>query len=878
MHNPTRPRNAASLPELLAPAGSPESFRAAVAAGANAIYLSGKRFGARKFAANFSDAEIEDAVRLAHTHGVRVYVTVNTLIHDRELPAVLDYLAWLYVTGVDAVLVQDTGLAALAREKVPGLTLHASTQMTIHNATGVRLAAEQGFSRVVLARELPLDAVNAIAEATQDTGVGLEVFIHGALCYSYSGQCLLSSLIGGRSSNRGMCAQPCRKPWVPVTGTMDEYGRPVKLSEVPVRDRYLLSPQDLCTYRHLPELVWSPVQSLKIEGRMKSPEYVAIVVSTYRRALDAIAAGNWKPSETAERDLLLAFNRGFTGGYLFGQRHERLMGREAPDNRGLPVGTVTRYDAGQKMAIIRATGTLIPEPGDGILVARPDYPEEVGFALNTTPVHKDGEIRLRVPRPVRSGATVFITSSRDLDARARQILAKPDPALLRPLPVDMHAAITPRGTLALTGTIERPDGTRVIVSGRPETPLVPAESRPLTREAIARQLEKSGGTPFAVRSLTLEYTGDHFIPVAEINRVRREFFAAATEDLTASYQPAAGVQAARQRGGSAGSRYPAPCSGQGSAAADLQLGIWTGTPAGVREAVEAGADTVYFEPDLYEPAASCGKETKIRSPLALVEEALAACKGRTVQLFWKFPQITPDRFLSAVLPDLPALIARGLAGCMVDHAGTALAVRAASGQGEIAGSAGLNIFNHAAAAEAGRLFSRVTLSPELSQDEIALLLQELRSRQGTPACSLVVQGISGTMITEDCLTKVCAPCAGMHAGNAEESRFTGIRDSDGAVFPVWPAGGCRTRIDHDRELSLIEYLPALRAAGIREAIIDARNRPAAYAGRMCRIYREAVTLANTGSSRTLPGSLKRELATLVSGSPTTGHSLRGLKE
>ena len=198
------------LPELLAPAGSPESLRAAIAAGSDAVYVSGKRFGARKYAANFTRDEITEGIRLAHARGVRIYVTVNTLIHDRELAGVADELVWLYAAGADAVLVQDPAVASLARGIVPRLPLHASTQMTIHNTDGVLWAAEQGFSRVVLARELPLAEIRTIAEKTRHTGIGFEVFIHGALCYSYSGQCLLSSVIGGRSGNRGMCAQPCR--------------------------------------------------------------------------------------------------------------------------------------------------------------------------------------------------------------------------------------------------------------------------------------------------------------------------------------------------------------------------------------------------------------------------------------------------------------------------------------------------------------------------------------------------------------------------------------------------------------------------------------------------------------------------------------------
>jgi putative protease len=455
---------ARSIPELLAPAGSPEAFRAAIAAGADAIYLSGKRFGARKYAANFSDAEITDAVRLAQTRGVRGYVTVNTLIHDRELPAALEYLIWLYAAGVDAVLVQDLGLAALATEIVPGLVLHASTQMTIHNAAGVRWAAEHGFSRVVLARELSLAEVSAIAEATRDTGIGLEVFAHGALCYGYSGQCLLSSFIGGRSGNRGMCAQPCRKPWTLVTGTTDEYGRLSRVRDAGISSRYLLSPKDLCTYRSLEELVTSPVVSLKIEGRMKSADYVAIVVSTYRTALDAIAAGTWEPSAAAEQDLLLAFNREFTRGYLLSDRHDRLMGRDAPDNRGLRIGTVTRSDRKSGEVIVRQESAYMPETGDGLLMVHPGGSGETGFSINTPPrTAKDG-LHIRTPGLVPPGSAVFVTASRELAARARQIVAKSGPGYQRVLPVDLQATISETGALSLNGSVERPDGVVVPVS------------------------------------------------------------------------------------------------------------------------------------------------------------------------------------------------------------------------------------------------------------------------------------------------------------------------------------------------------------------------------------------------------------------------------
>ncbi len=376
----------------------------------------------------------KEAVEFAHRRDVFVYVTINTLIHDRELNGVLEYLLWLYSIGIDAVLIQDIGVAGLARKIVPLLPLHASTQMTIHSADGVQWAAEQGFSRVVLARELTMEEITGIAHRTAKSAIGLEVFAHGALCYSYSGQCLLSSVIGGRSGNRGMCAQPCRKPYTMITADTDPYGRPSGIHEIPSNDHYPLSPKDLCTYENLPALVSSPIISLKIEGRMKSPEYVSIVVSSYRKALDAIAEWKCSYSPEALQDLRIAFNRGLTEGYLFGKHGADLMGRDAPDHRGICIGNVSRYDEKSKTVTVRTTHTKIPRPGDGLLFRHPKNPgHESGFSLNSIPVQKGGEISFKVPQPVEPGADVFITSSAEFEQRARQIIAHPPPGLRHPV-------------------------------------------------------------------------------------------------------------------------------------------------------------------------------------------------------------------------------------------------------------------------------------------------------------------------------------------------------------------------------------------------------------------------------------------------------------
>ena len=373
--------------------------------------------------------------------------------------------------------------------------------MTIHNSAGVLWAAEQGFSRVVLARELSLKDITRIADETAGSGIGLEVFAHGALCYCYSGQCLLSSVIGGRSGNRGMCAQPCRKPYSLVTGQPDKFGRPTSVQDLAISDRFLLSPKDLCTFENLRELVDSPVISLKIEGRMKSPEYVAMVVSKYRMELDAI--GNGEPGDTknALQDLYLAFNRGFTQGYLFGKRHTALMGRDASDNRGLYIGEVTRYDERLKSVFIKSTGSYTPAPGDGLLFVPPQNPsEEVGFALNTLPRKRDGEIIVNVPRPLAPGTRVSITHSSDHDIRARQVISQSSIDLRHPIPIDLNVTVHTGGNVVMEGILHTRNGREIPVVYRSDPVFVPARSHPLTREQLEEQVKKSGGTPFTIRT------------------------------------------------------------------------------------------------------------------------------------------------------------------------------------------------------------------------------------------------------------------------------------------------------------------------------------------------------------------------------------------
>lgn len=335
--------------ELLAPAGSPEALQAAVENGADAVYLGGRSFSARASAVNFDDAEMRAALDYCHVRGVKVYVTVNTLLNDNEIDQALKYLTQLYEWGADAVIVQDVGLAYAARQVISGLELHASTQMTVQSAADIQAVEELGFSRVVLARELSIDE---IAEIKRRSRLELEVFVHGAICICYSGQCLMSSLIGGRSGNRGQCAQPCRLPY-------KVHGLPKKQA-----GPYVLSPRDMKLLELLPELRAAGVSSLKIEGRLKRPDYVAVVVRTYRAALDGL---QYNPE-----DLATVFNRGFTTAYASGRPDSKFITyqkvkTEQQNNAAFSPGQIKR----RVQAVLYAYG-------------------EIGAPLQLTLVDRDG--------------------------------------------------------------------------------------------------------------------------------------------------------------------------------------------------------------------------------------------------------------------------------------------------------------------------------------------------------------------------------------------------------------------------------------------------------------------------------------------------------
>ena len=488
--------------ELLAPAGNMEALKAAIEAGCDAVYIGGNAFGARAFSKNFNNDEIKEAINYAHLYGVKVYITVNTLIYENEVDDFLEYIEYIHKCNVDAVLIQDLGMFDLVRKKFPNLELHASTQMHIHNLDGVKLMESLGMSRVVLARETSIDDIREIKE---NSNVELEVFVHGALCISYSGQCLMSSLIGGRSGNRGTCAGSCRLKY----DIVDEENH--KLNKF----SYPLSTKDLNSLEYIGNLIDIGVSSLKIEGRMKSKEYVYKVVSLYRRAIDSYYKyGKVYIDNNDLIELKKIFNRDYTKGFLNNTPNDDLINGYRPNHMGVRIGKVVNYKNG--WAEIELTDNV--SIGSGLRVISNNG--DVGINVNDFYIGnklvknaKCGDIiRIKVKDDVKVNDKVVIT----LDSEINSNIDKAINSGLRKVKIDGKLIARLGNSLELTIN----DGVNTVnVKGNI---LEKAKNTPTSNLEIQKKLNKLGNTVYEFNTLDIDMDDNIFIPISEINELRRK--------------------------------------------------------------------------------------------------------------------------------------------------------------------------------------------------------------------------------------------------------------------------------------------------------------------------------------------------------------------
>lgn len=491
--------------EILAPAGSMESLVAAINKGADAVYLGGNKFSARAYASNFDNDNMLKAVDYAHSYDVKIYVTLNTILKENEIEEAVRYVGYLYEIGVDALIIQDLGLLKRIKEDFPLMEVHASTQMTIHNGEAAVYFKDKGFHRIVLSREMTLEEIKYISK---DLGIETEMFVHGAICVAYSGQCLMSSMIGGRSGNRGRCAQPCRMEYT------------LKGEKSGETKGHLLSPKDMCTIEDVEDIVETGVYSLKIEGRMKRAEYVAGVVDNYKKAVDKVLYNKKYDEQAGKRQLLQLFNRsGFTNAYLKKNTGKDMMSFNSPKNSGISLGVVDK------------SGDIVIKEdlavGDGIRY------RDKGFTLSKI-VHNGNEVKSAkrgdkvklYPIDYKKGDELFKSLNKQLFDELEEYL-KP---YTKKIPLNA----------VVNFAVDKPVAIKINYKGNDYEVLgevvQKAEKRPLDQERIKEALKKSGEVAFKIENIEFENFEDGFMRVSDLNNLRRDIIEKITKEVCRSYR------------------------------------------------------------------------------------------------------------------------------------------------------------------------------------------------------------------------------------------------------------------------------------------------------------------------------------------------------
>lgn len=797
------------IPELLAPAGGPQALRAAVANGADAVYLGVEVLNARRGAENFTLDSLAEACRFAHVRGVRVYLTVNVVVLPSEMQTALDLVDRAWEAGVDAVIVQDIGLLWALRRSLPLVRVHASTQLNAHNAPTIEALARLGVSRVTLARETSIDEIARLAGAVQ--GVEVESFVHGALCVCYSGQCLMSSVIGGRSANRGLCAQPCRLPYELV----DEAGRALGL-----QGAHLLSPKDLAGIAVLPELIKAGVAALKIEGRMKSPEYVALVTGVYRAALDRAAIdGDAFVVRDGERSVLAeSFSRGFSEAYLVGERGNDMMSYRRPNNRGVPVGRVVAVDG--PVATIHLDAPLESADTIEFWTSAGRFAQEAGTLAYEGGRHSAAPSGTRatvsVEGAVAKGDRVFRVRNAALATAARRTFAQPEGA---PAELDFRVLLAIGEPLSVTVTDAA--GRAGAASG---AAVEPARTKPVTAEEVREHVGRLGGTPYQVGRWELELSPGAGIGYSALHSVRRSAIEAYERSLLEAWE-------GRERTRPELPALPSPALLTDNprivvALEDARL---------VKSVRAAGADEVHVALHSF------------ARPDDFPQRAVPV-----------LPRIAHDREVDRLMR-----FVRAGEPAVIGNLGLLSRARDAGARAEAHWSLNaVNAYASAALAEQGASF--VWLSPELTGRQIAEVVS------ASPlACGVAVYGRQEIMVTEHCILMSEGECDRRCATCARRSAVRRLRDRKGYEFPLFTDVTGRSHLYNSVPLDIISAMPEVVATGVRAVRLDLLLETPQEAARIVARAREALTAA-------LAGVDSRHAETRARNT-TAGHFFRGIQ-
>ncbi len=810
------------IPELLAPAGDWDCVRAAIENGADAVYFGlDAGFNARARATNFTLDDMPRLMQTLHLRGLKGYATLNTLVFSDELADFERVLTAVADAGVDAVLLQDVGAARLIRRLHPGLPLHASTQMTLTSAECIALAEELGMERVVLAREL---SIAEIVEIRRQTTMPLEVFVHGALCVAYSGQCLTSESLGGRSANRGQCAQACRLPYDLVCD-----GKDVDLGA----QKYLLSPQDLAAYALAPELIAAGVTSFKIEGRLKTAEYVANITRHYRQAIDTAVAGKpvaFTPREIEEMEL--SFSRGFSPGWLHGCDHKMLVPATSSAKRGVRLGTVAevrRDRVGVELAPGLAAGV---KRGDGVAFAcGPTSDDAIGGRVyevfdrgrSLTEPATEGRVELTFGRDavdlamIQPGQAVWKTDDPLLTARLRKTFTGDVP--LRRQPVDLRVSVAVGQPVRVTATT----AAGVRCEAQSGEPAQAATKHPLDVEVLRSQLGRLGGTPFELRDVVAEIEGAAMVPFSVLGKLRHEIVAGLSATRDGSPQARAGGSV-RGNVGEVDRVQDPPARAQGVPGPALPtLHVLVRSLDQLRTVLELGERRLIAD----------------FADIRQYREAVEICRGASATLLLATPRIQkPDelgifRLLEKQEPD--GVLVRNYAG-----------LRFFKDRGiSVVGDFSLNVTNQLTAEffmAAG--CDRVTASYDLNRDQLAGLVT------ATPPdwLEIVVHQHMPMFHMEHCVfCAVLSPGTNKtNCGRPCDEHVVKLRDRIGVEHPLTADVGCRNTLFNAAPQSAAEAVPMLRARGVSWFRIELLDEPTDEIRRVVAAYRDLLAGRATG--------------------------------
>lgn len=740
--------------ELLAPAGNLESVYAAVQSGANAVYLGGSRFSARAYADNFDDEIMKRTVDYCHLYNVKIYVTVNTIIKEKEIKDAVSYAGFLYDAGVDALIVQDIGFAVLVKKNFPNFKLHASTQMTVHNLEAALFLGSIGFDRIVLSRELSLKEIESISKTLN---IDIEVFVHGALCVCYSGQCLMSSMIGGRSGNRGRCAQPCRLPYS-IVKEMDGSSK----------KGYILSPKDMCTIENIGDILKTGACSLKIEGRMKRPEYVAGVVREYRKAIDSSLDGSIEkiPKTESVRKLLQLFNReGFTKAYLFKNTGRDMMSYSFPRNTGIQIGEVK-----SDMTIILKEDISI---GDGIRNGRSGFNicRIIKNGKEADKAKKGDHVKL-FPSDYSYGDIIYRTSDSVQLKELQSVYKNP---YGKKIGLNLRVKFKLESPIELTANYDEHD---FAVKGEV---VERALKRPLSKERICSSLLKTGNTVFRFDNIEFTDYEEGFLPVASLNSVRRKL----TDEIEKYIL-------SKNRCRTENTKYANLDIGKNRELELPENMVFVSNREQLKAVLESNLNCICINPfqrNCEIKLDDIEKKVYIMIPNIVKEEFNYICK-----------------FIQDNLHMIQGIVTSNLG--IISKFG---------GKLNIIGDYKLNIFNSEALAFYNRLTRGNCLSVELSKDEIKNILGHIKS-----GCQLMVYGRIQLMVSEYC---VIGSTFGGKTGCREcnsSCRYGSyyLVDRKNKEFPLRTDKFCRGYVYNSVPLNLLQNIKELKNIGVNSFRMD----------------------------------------------------------